>query len=111
MNKKIKVWQLADDLSVVSMPKRDWIIRWRDETPTPLGIGPRHERKGKCLFCWMPNGERRFFAECATVQEAKARLWKIWEMEAEENPNRPFVYATEEQAAEVSRELKLCNQE
>jgi hypothetical protein len=59
----------------------------------------------------MPNGERRSFAVCATLRDAKARLWEIWEMEAEENPNRPFVYTTRKQAEEVSRELKLCNQD
>jgi hypothetical protein len=57
MNKKIKVWQLADNLSVFSMPKRDWIIRWRDETTTPLGIGPRHDRD--LLPCAPPCGMLR----------------------------------------------------
>lgn len=108
MNKKIKVWQLADDLSVYSLPKRDWIMRWRAETTTPLGIGPRHDRDGKRLFCWMPDGSRRYFAECATIRQAKARLWEIWQIEADENRNRPFVYSSRQQAAEVAKELKDC---
>lgn len=105
MRKNLKVWTINHNLKLQSISKREWIMRWRDETTTPKGIGPRHDRDGKRLFCWMPNGERCFFRDCLTVREAQKRLWEIWEIEAHENHNALLVFSTAVEARQALNDL------